>query len=83
MAVFDYEKMARDIAEKALDTEYKGKSIRVWIEQIKNYTDVKSEVAREIFGEIESRFHEDDFGDLVIDFMDFQELKKKYTEGDK
>lgn len=38
----------------------------------------KQEVAREIFEEIESKIHEDDFGDLVTDFMEFQELKKKY-----
>lgn len=28
------EEMAKEIAEKALDTEYKGKTIREWIEQI-------------------------------------------------
>lgn len=37
-----------------------------------------SDVAMEVFGNIESFFHEDDFGDLTIDFMVFQELKKKY-----
>ena len=42
----------------------------------------KSEVEK-IFEEIENAFHEDDFGDLVIDFMYFQELKKKYTEGER
>ena len=42
-----------------------------------------SDVAREILGHIESFFHEDDFGDLTIDFMVFQELKKKYeSEGE-
>ena len=34
MAEFNIEKMAKEIAEKALDTEYKGKTIREWIEQI-------------------------------------------------
>ena len=29
-----YEEMAKDIAERALDTEYKGKTLREWIEQI-------------------------------------------------
>jgi hypothetical protein len=38
----------------------------------------KQEVASEIFEELECNFHEDDFGDLKIDFMEFQELKKKY-----
>ena len=28
------EEMAKELAEKALDTEYKGKSIREWIEEI-------------------------------------------------
>ena len=35
MAEFNIEKIAKEIAEKALDTEYKGKTIREWIEQIK------------------------------------------------
>ena len=34
MAEFNIEKMAKEVAEKALDTEYKGKTIREWIEQI-------------------------------------------------
>jgi hypothetical protein len=41
-------------------------------------TEAKQDVASEIFEEIERNFHEDDFGDLTIDFMEFQELKKKY-----
>jgi hypothetical protein len=38
----------------------------------------KQEAAKEIFEEIENKFHDDDFGDWVIDFMEYQELKKKY-----
>lgn len=34
MAEFNIEKLAKEIAEMALDTEYKGKTIREWIEQI-------------------------------------------------
>lgn len=42
----------------------------------------KQEVAREIFEEIENKFYYDDVGDFTIDHMDFQELKKKYTESE-
>lgn len=37
---------------------------------------------REIFEEIENKFYYDDVGDFTIDHMDFQALKKKYTEGE-
>lgn len=46
MATFDCEKIAKGIAEKALDVEYEGRTIRQWVEEIKNYTDVKTEVVR-------------------------------------
>ena len=46
-----------------------------------------TEVAEEIFAEIEKRFmyraNDAYKGDIFIDSVDFAELKKKYTEGEK
>ena len=79
------EEMAEDIKE-ILVRNFDKTNLYHWVTKdlyTKGYRKA-SDVAREIFGHIESFFHEDDFGDLTIDFMVFQELKKKYeSEGEK
>lgn len=96
MAIFDYEKMAKELAEKALDTEYDGKSVREWVKQIKNYTDVRSEVALQVIGDVEKMARDYIEGILLLDPQNtycfgginafenvirfLAELRKKYTE---
>lgn len=54
-----------------------------YITEIRANEQIKAEIAREIFEEIDSNFYYDDVGDYVIDHMDYQELKKKYTESEE
>ena len=74
MAEFNIDTMARNVAEKALEYVYEGKTIREWVEEIK-----KISVPRPVYYEGAGA----DDGTTVCAYVACPNCEYAYEEGDK